>query len=512
MRRFKIFIAKKVLLVRAALCATIALGAMMCVGVVRAEQPNIIIIFPDDQGATDLGIYGFDSNVDTPTLDHLAAHGALMHAGYSSSPKCVPSRSGLMTGRIQNEIGVVINKDGPLPLTLPNGEPLLIAPHYMKQLGYRTGQIGKWSLGRTDAYFVGERGFDDYYSGSNLHYEINYDLRGNAVERQEVTDRRNRIIVQGEAAEAFIEKNHTQPFFLYLAFYGPHLPRIEKDDPYYLNFPEVNYPNYTDEMNDIRRQGLALIKAMDDAVAGVMEKLRAHGIEENTLIFYAPDNGGSVKYKNEVGGPGHLQKANGSENVPLRGEKGTLWEGGIRVPMLAYWKGTIPAGSVINEPVWTLDFIASAISAGGGSPKPELDGVNLLPRLTGAVDQIIRPTPLYWDHPPSIAIRNGDWKLHRYANMDFLFNLKSDPLELTNLVSQNPEKHKALEQELMQWRASLPEKGKVELKDANGGIYINGAPKGTPVDPRYKIAGASSPAIAYPAPIKMANENNETID
>ena len=316
----------------------------------------------------------------------------------------VPSRAGLMTGRIQNEIGVVTNDDDPLPLRLPSGEPLKIAPQYMKELGYRTGQIGKWSLGERDAYFVGERGFDDYYSGANLKYIVNFDLAGNPVERQLVEHDRNRIVVQGEAAEAFIEKNHEEPFFLYLAFYGPHLPRIEKDDPYYLNFPEVNYPQYSDEMNVIRRQGLALIKAMDDAVAGIVEKLQEHGIEENTLIFYAPDNGGSVK----LGSQQQVQKYNGSDNVPLRGEKGTLWEGGIRVPMFAYWKDTIPAGTKIYEPVWTLDFIASSIIAGGGKPNSELDGVNLLPRLTGASDRIERLEPIYWDHPPSIAMRKED--------------------------------------------------------------------------------------------------------
>ena len=170
---------------------------------------------------------------------------------------------------------------------------------------------------------------------------------------------RNRIVVQGEAAEAFIEKNHEEPFFLYLAFYGPHLPRIEKDDPYYLNFPEVNYPQYSDEMNVIRRQGLALIKAMDDAVAGI-EKLQEHGIEENTLIFMHPTMVAVL-----LGSQQQVQKYNGSDNVPLRGEKGTLWEGGIRVPMFAYWKDTIPAGTKIYEPVglWTLLHLRSSREA-----------------------------------------------------------------------------------------------------------------------------------------------------
>lgn len=468
-----------------------------------SKKPNVIIIYTDDHGVTDLGIHGHDSKVDTPTLDKLAAGGALMNAGYASAPKCVPSRAGVITGRIQNEIGVVTNQDDPLPLTTPSGEPLKILPQYLKELGYTTGQIGKWSLGEEEGYFVSDRGFDDYYSGSNKIYRVNFDLEGNSIPYQIVKSSRNRVIVQGEAAEAFIEKNHESPFFLYLALYGPHLPRIEKDDPYYVNFPNLDYPHYSDEMDDIRRQGLALIKAMDDAVAGMMEKLREHGIEEDTLIFYAGDNGGSSKFGSSViGGPKQLAQSNGSENVPLRGEKGTLWEGGIRVPMFAYWKGTIPAGTVIEEPVWTLDFTATSIIAGGGAPTAEMDGVDLLPRLTAKASVVERDGPLFWDHQPSIAIRKGDWKLQRYNTGDYLFNLADDPLELTNLYYQNPEKHAELKAELMAWRDALPEKGKEDLGVPRGPVYVTGMPEGTPIDPRYKIPYENPVAAPYPAPVQ----------
>ncbi len=481
-------------------------------GSFAADRPNVIIIYTDDHGVTDLGLHGIDPNVDTPTLDALASGGALMTAGYASAPKCVPSRAGLMMGRIQNEVGLIINEDGPLPLTDLEGEPLVLIPERMKALGYTTGQVGKWHLGDDGDHFTGARGFDEYYTGVYQNYEVNFDLDGNSVPRKDVTHTRNRVIVQGEAAEAFIDRNHNTEFFLYLALYGPHTPRISKDDPYYLNFPELDYPNYSDEMDVIRRQGLALIKAIDDAVDGVMQKLREHGIEEDTLILFAGDNGACPKFGSDIGGVKSLDSADGSENVPLRGEKGTLWEGGIRVPMFAYWKDTIPAGLVIDEPVSTLDFTATALIAGGGTLTPEMDGVNLLPRLANGASAVVRDTPLFWDHDQSIAIRKGDWKLQRDATADYLFNLKDDPWELTNLRYLNPAKHAELYAELMAWRASLPPEGQSTLGNPRGPVYVNGAPADTLIEPRYVVPYINAAPAAYPIAIQTPGEPVLDID
>lgn len=465
------------------------------------KKPNIIIIFTDDHGTTDLGLHGIDPNVDTPNLDKLAAGGALMKAGYASSPKCVPSRAGIMMGRIQNEVGLVINNDGPLELYDLDGKPIVLLPQYMKELGYRTGHVGKWALGVAP----GKRGFDDYYDGVLENYTVNFDLNGKSVPQQKVTDMRNRVTVQGEAAAAFIEKNHDKPFFLYLPLYAPHLPRISKDDPYYLNFPKLDYPNYSDELDDIRRQGLALVKAIDDTVGVVMEKLRQHGIEENTLVFFTSDNGGSPKFGKGQDSKSQLATSDGSENIPLRGEKGTLWEGGIRVPMLAYWKGSIPGGLVIEEPVWTLDLTTTSIIAGGGTPSPEMDGVDLLPRLINGATSVKRDKPLYWDHKPSIAIRKGDWKLQRDGTQDYLFNLAEDPFELVNLRYQNPEKHAELYKDLMAWRETLPVEGRSRLGNPYGPAYVDGAGVGVGIDSRYKIPYQDAKAAAYPAMIQTPN-------
>ena len=134
-------------------------------------------------------------------------------------------------------------------------------------------------------------------------YTANFDLEGKAMPETTYTIKSNRVEYQGKAAAAFIEKNHAQPFFLYVGLYGPHLPRIAKDDPYYLNFPAMKSPHRTPELDDIRRQGLALVKAVDDAVDRMMKKLREHGLEENTIIFFAGDNGAQPKYFSNADGP-----------------------------------------------------------------------------------------------------------------------------------------------------------------------------------------------------------------
>ncbi|MEM0965349.1 MAG: sulfatase-like hydrolase/transferase [Verrucomicrobiota bacterium] len=468
-----------------------------------ATRPNIIVILTDDHGYTDLGVHGIDANVDTPAMDTLINNGALMRQGYSSSPQCSPSRAGLLTGRYQNRFGLRTNNDLPLPLTETlNAERIGAA-------GYVTGFVGKWHVSEPEtiyprpdsAYEPSQRGFEDYWIGKRNPYTANFNLSGQSVAHQVINDSRNRVIVQGEAAEAFIERNATDPFYLHLAFFGPHVPRIDLTDPYYTNFPELDYPNYSDELDDVRRQGLAMIKAIDDAVDGIMQKLRELGIEEDTLILFASDNGGNPKFFDAIPGTETIEKWTGSENIPRRGEKGTLWEGGINVPMWAYWKGVIPAGQVINEPVITLDFATTALKLAGGVVPSSYDGVDLMPRLSGQVPSIARSEPLFWDFgnegDGELAIRKGDWKMRRSGAGDFLFNITEDPNELTNLVHLHPEIQAELEGDLVAWQGSLPAEGRAFMGDTLGDLnYITGAPDGANVDTRYLL-----PSQAYPAAI-----------
>ncbi len=474
------------------------------------NRPNVIIIFTDDHGYTDLGLHGIDSNLKTPTLDALAAGGALMVSGYSTAPQCVPSRSGILSGRIQNTFGTNGNGDDiPFPLAVPTIATRLSA------LGYKTGMIGKWHVSPraevTDEqllphtrydYDPGRRGFGDFWDGAMNTYDINFDLNGNTVPEQEISDARNRVIVHGEAAQAFIARHPAEPFFLYLAIYGPHLPRISTTDNYYINFPAVDYPHYGAEMDDIRRMGLALVQAIDDAVAGVMAKLRELGLEENTLILFAGDNGAQPKFFDEVGGNNSLTSWNGSENVPLRGEKGSLWEGGIKVPMFAYWKNHIPANQWIPEYVTTLDFTATTLKLAGGSIPPEFEGTDILPRLTGETDRIARAKPMFWHWGREIAMRKGDWKVHRIGKRYQLFNLANDPNELYDLKNQLPAKYTAMQSEMMAWFNALPPEGQSPLVDLGDDLYVLGAPAGILADPRHIFPYGGSPA-PYPSPMVL---------
>jgi arylsulfatase A-like enzyme len=445
-----------------------------------ARVPNVIVILTDDHGFTDLGIHGIDAHVDTPAMDALAAGGALMTHGYATAPQCAPSRAGLLTGRCQNRFGLRTNSDVPMPLTET------LNAERMRDSGYATGFVGKWHVSPAadypcpdSDYEPSHRGFGDYWTGKHSPYTINYNLAGQSVPHQTFDDTRNRITVQGEAAEAFIGRHAAEPFYMHLAFFGPHIPRIETNDDYYVNFPELDYPNYSEELDDVRRQGLAMIKAIDDAVGGVMQKLRDLGIEEDTLILFAGDNGSNPKFWETIPGAETLDLWTGSENMPRRGEKGSLWEGGINVPMWAYWTGTVPAGQVIGEPVSTLDFAATAIRLASGGIPSGYDGVDLMPRLSGQTNQVARPGPLFWDWGEDgageLAIRKGDWKMRRSGAGDYLFNLAADPNEQTNLVFQCLEKQAELEADLTAWEASLPPEGRAFLGDTPGDLaYIHG--------------------------------------
>ena len=497
------------------LCAALTLlDAFSPRGAIASERPNVIIIFSDDHGYTDLGIHSIDVHVDTPHMDALARGGALMKAGYASAPQCRPSRCGLMAGRIQNEFGFADNKVdagagvGTLPRVYPPGtdmagQPLLTIAERMKELGYATGFSGKWHCGPNEdpdkQFDPRGRGFDDYWVAPMTTGYSNLDLKGNRVPHQKKSyPDQNRVILQGKFAESFVRRNHDQPFFLYLPIFGPHVPMIKKDDPYYRNFANTDYPQYNDAQDEHRRRGLALIKAMDDAVGGLVATLREFDLEENTLIMFAGDNGAPGRFDS-----GAIGNWNGSNNVPMRGPKGTLHEGGIRVPMFASWKGRIIPGQIIEEMVTTLDFTATSLAVAGGTIPPEFDGVNLLPRLTGDAATIEHNQPMYWDFYTGQAIRVGDWKFWRNANTTVLFNIAHDPSELINLAWQEPEKAKQLTKKLDDWSASLLPSARYnpEGRGATIAPAFAGAPTGAKPDPRYQIPYANPVATAYPAAV-----------
>ena len=488
-------------------------------GLDSLAKPNVIIIYSDDHGYTDLGIHGIDGNVDTPHMDALAKGGALMKAGYSTAPQCRPSRCGLLAGRIQNEFGFADNKadagagEGTLPRVYPEGtdmagKPLLTLADRMKALGYVTGFSGKWHCGpnhdNDQEFDPRGRGFDEYWVAPMTMGYTNLDLEGNLVPHQKKSKwplaLQNRVILQGKFAEAFVKRNKDKPFFLYFPMYGPHVPMISKKDPYYRNFPKQDYPHYNEDQDDIRRQGLALLKAMDDAVGGLVKTLRENGLEQDTLILFAGDNGAPGKQTHDS----PIGSWNGSNNVPMRGTKGWLLEGGIRVPMFAYWKGKVLPGQVINEMVTTLDFTATAVAVAGGEIPKEFDGIDLMPRLTGSIGKIARSQPMYWDFYTGQAIRKGDWKLWRKDDTTVLFNITKDPAELTNLAYKHPGRVQEMNKQLDVWISSLPTMARYNPagRGQSMGNSLEGAPDGVIADPRYLVPYDNPVPTPYPAAVE----------
>ena len=212
-----------------------------------------------------------------------------------------------------------------------------------------------------------------------------------------------------------------------------------------------------------------------------------------------------------MSGPGTLSKWDGSEHVPLRGEKGSLWEGGMKVPMWVHWQGHIPAGQVISQAVSTLDFTATALKLAGGEIPPEFDGVDILPYLTKQSRELTRTKDLFWDWGDGIALQRDDWKIHRFGRRLALFNIKDDPNEFFDLQKQQPEKFKSMEAALMERYNSLPDDGKSPLRnvaEASGQlVYVNGAADGTPADPRYLYPYQDGKPVAYPAPLLPKQTN-----
>jgi arylsulfatase A-like enzyme len=283
-----------------------------------------------------------------------------------------------------------------------------------------------------------------------IRYWVNYDLNGNTIEKQHIDDDRFRIDVQTEAAVAFIKRNHENPFFFYLAYFGPHVP-LEATEKYLSRF--------TGEMPERRRYALAMLSAIDDGVGKIRETLSSYGIEQNTIIFFISDNGAPLKITKEdlplsfEGGAW-----DGSLNDPYIGEKGMLSEGGIRVPFIVCWPAGLPKGKKYAKPVTSLDVAATSVALAGLDPPQELDGKNIIPYLNG--ERKDEPhDALYWRFWDQSAIRIADWKFLKAGNREFLFNVESDEHETNNLITEYPGKAKKMKRKLKKWAEELHNPG-----------------------------------------------------
>ena len=417
-----------------------------------ADKPNIILIYSDDHGWADLGIQGSDQDIRTPHLDAMARDGVRFARGYVTAPQCVPSRAGVLTGRYQQRFGVEDNNKGPLPLA-----ELTIAER-LKAAGYVTGQVGKWHLDlvggkkgdkllRSSKEFMPHaQGFDEYFRGELRQYLASHDLSGKpfADAPHLVADNRFRVVVQTEAALSFLDRRAAkpeQPFFLYLAYYAPHVP-LESPEPWFSKTP-AHLPKE-------RRQALAMMAAMDEGIGQLRAKLKATGQDQNTLIVFIGDNGAP------------LGKAwDGSLNTPLIGQKGMLSEGGIRTPFVATWPARLPAGKVYDQPVSSLDVAATAVAAAGLPKAPELDGTDLAPfaagQNTGAPHE-----RLFWRWGSQAAVLEHPWKLVRLGDREeMLFDVTQPDGEnlAKNQAKARPEIVARLRTALKVWSDTLTPPG-----------------------------------------------------
>ena len=420
----------------------------------QAERPpNLVLIVTDDQGWWDVGFNGC-TDIPTPNIDRIAREGVRFSDGYVTDSVCGPSRAGLITGRYQDRFGASRNPtidpsvpDNGVPRTERNLAELL-GPR-----GYRTMAVGKWHLGTHPDLVPSERGFDEFYgflSGGHRYFPEQLTLEDLSEVDQPWAWYRTKLLHNGRrvaideyltdaltsAAVEFVERTQDSPFFLYLAYNAPHTP-LQAPSEYLERFAHIE--------DEQRRTYAAMVSAVDDGVGRLLDTLDDHGLAEETIVVFLSDNGGATN--------------NASINRPLRGHKGGLYEGGVRVPFAMRWTDTLPAGLNYESPVISLDIAATIVARAEAEvpgDKP-LDGVDLLPFLTAE-----RAGPphaaLYWRKFDKglWAIRSAEEKLLQEGDGALaLFDLESDLSESRDLSTGDESRVSALQRDYEAWEASM---------------------------------------------------------
>ena len=444
----------------------------------NAKQPNVVFLLADDLGQRDLGAYG-STFYETPNLDRLAKEGAKFTDAYATCPVCSPTRAAILTGQWPQRTGITDYIGAPArPEQWKRNTKLLPAPYTdrlalnaptlakaMKTAGYATFFAGKWHLG-PEGHWPENQGFDinmggnaggGPYGGKKYFSPYGNPRLTDGPDGEHLPDR-----LATETAK-FIEANKDRPFFAYYSFYDVHTPLMARED-LRKKYAEKRARLGLEEKwgregeRDVRLTQdhvvyAAMIEAMDLAVGKVLAKLDELGLRENTLVIFTSDNGG---LSTSEGWP--------TSNLPLRGGKGWMYEGGIREPLIVRWPAAVKAGSVIDTPVSSPDFFPTLLEAAGAKSQPgqTLDGTSLVPLLKGGT---LPERALFWHYPhygnqggaPSSAVRRGDWKLIEWAeeNRAELFNLAQDIGEQTNLADKEPQRVASLRAELAAWQKQV---------------------------------------------------------
>ena len=407
----------------------------------KAVKPNVIVIMADDLGYGDLGCYG-NQEIQTPHLDRLAAEGIRFTDYHSNGTVCSPTRAALLTGKYQQRTGIsfvvtVAKRD--LGLSL---EETTFAES-MKSAGYITGMFGKWHLGYDPRFNPVHQGFDEYvgFLAGNVDYHSHVDQAGYEdwwkgdqliPEEGYTTD-----IITTHAVD-FIKKHKEKKFLLYIPHEAPHFPyqgRASKADRIIGGKPGEDYPVLGSE-EDYKAMYREMVEVMDEGIGKIIQTLKELDLDKKTLVLFCSDNGAT----RDVG-----------SNAPFRDSKGTVWEGGHRVPAIAWWPETIKPQGINHETVMSMDLFPTIVEVAGGSLPKDLDGISMKNLILKG--ESLHKRDLFWQYKSQRAIRSGEWKLVSLAPEEIpqLFNLKNDPEEAHNLAKTNPELVKELAQKLTDW-------------------------------------------------------------
>jgi arylsulfatase A-like enzyme len=442
------------------------------IGLAQESRPNIIMILSDDHGWADLECYGA-KDLSTPVLDKMAMEGIQFMDSYVTAPQCTPSRCGLITGVYQQRIGLEANPDMKYypVFGFQDGFTSTFAGLLQKE-GYRTGMVGKWHIGETLDSQPFSNGFEwcRYMRGGMGYFWPANQGRQDLLNETEVwgTDawwgeqfrnEKDEVIpwTEGYITDVFTDnaidfvsgvKKDERPFFLYLAYNAPHTP---------LEAPQeiVDSFDHIDDMG--RRIYAAMVKSLDSNIGRLFEHLEKLGVEENTFVVFMSDNGAPK-------GPSLMGYNHGS-NGPLRGFKGQLYEGGVRVPMIFKWPAKFVGGQKVDWSTISVDLLPTFLAAAGTSVPNEKDGQNLLPFLTPEVSDMGPQHTAYWRYltkwARQFAIRDDNWKLISPDGKQFeLYDIYEDKEEKTDLSVVHPEIKTRLHDELNEWMKELPERPK----------------------------------------------------
>ena len=396
------------------------------------------MILMDDMGYADIGSYGV-KDAKTPNVDRLAREGVRLVDAYANASNCSPTRAGFISGRYQQRYGIEWPL-GAMPGDSALGLPVtgMSLPALLKKSGYATGLIGKWHLGFKPEYSPNAHGFDEFFGFVSGAVDYYTHRRGDGT--PDLYENAKPVELHGyltdeitRRAVSFVDRHATSPFFVEVAYNAVHWPFQPPDMPDAERHDVPNraeqsdfrlYQGPGDAVPATRKDYVKMLERADRGVGEILAALERHGLRENTLVIFTNDNGGEWL----------------SHNGPLTNRKSTLWEGGIRVPMILRWPGTLPENRTSRQVAMTMDLTASILHATGAAVPPsyKLDGIDILPALSGRSPLVERQ--LFWrikGAAPQRAVRSGAWKLLQSGRNIYLFDVAADPGERHDVTADH---------------------------------------------------------------------------